>query len=755
MTKLKEHMLHNKILYRMIAGYTLLCALAILSITTLLYNKFGREFRDEIFQNQESSLQRIASMVGLRAEHVNYLLQEAKRDNEISALFYQNNADEERNALLALAEMRMSVRHLNSIYIYNDYNDLIYCSSESYLPLVSSKDSFEDKGFIEMLQNIDQYSKYTPFLRMISLETPAGQKQNTFVYTYLLYDSYSSGSRKNIVAFNFHLSWMEDALNYFSIGTNEEDHIWIVSRDRQVIYTGTGELIGAKVDERTLPDEIYEKKSGYLLTGDKKNQKMLVFASSGQTGYEDWTFLSWNDYSAMIEPINRMRSLIYFVCFLALLVSTMIIIFLSIHLYAPVRQTMDKIDLLELENEKRQKIDKMRFLRRLFQGNETEDMDQMQTRFDQFGISYLLHSDNRVAVLSVDYLKSFERMYGKEMEQMDACLEELFQEEFGRVFGDILFAKMQDGVWGISIQESPGEEGKTDTTDIRQKLELLFESLNRVLDERWKISISMAVSESGHSLRDIPYLYAEAMDILPYHYLLGYKRILTKEDIGEYGQKKFEYPHEIEKNLISSLFAGNLEASREAYGEFVRQISGFSVEEIKICFMLLAYSLKSASRNAVIEVSSILTEFDQFYTKLYTLETIFEVDQMFLHLMSEITERLQAYAQERHEALIDRIRNYVAEHYNQISLSMSEVADSVEMSAAYLGRLFKQVAGQTFTEYLTKYRLEKACELLDHTEMTVNEISDEVGFTNSSYFYIVFKKNMGCTPTQYRKGGKG
>ena len=79
------------------------------------------------------------------------------------------------------------------------------------------------------------------------------------------------------------------------------------------------------------------------------------------------------------------------------------------------------------------------------------------------------------------------------------------------------------------------------------------------------------------------------------------------------------------------------------------------------------------------------------------------------------------------------------------------MADHVDMSAAYLGRIFKQLTGTSFTDYLMKYRLDAACDLLLHSGKTVNEISDAVGFTNSSYFYIVFKKNLGCTPSQYRK----
>lgn len=180
-------------------------------------------------------------------------------------------------------------------------------------------------------------------------------------------------------------------------------------------------------------------------------------------------------------------------------------------------------------------------------------------------------------------------------------------------------------------------------------------------------------------------------------------------------------------------------------------VSIYTVEEIRLSFMLLAYAVKNTSQKTMAETSSILTEFDQFYKKLQSVETIDEANHMFLNLISEIANKLQAYSRERYVRLIEQVKAYVGENYGDISLSVNQVSDYVNMSAAYLGRVFKQMAGITFTEYLTKYRLDAACKLLKDTTMTVNDISDEVGFTNSSYFHIIFKKNLNCTPNQYRK----
>lgn len=753
MSKLREHMLDNKILYRMIAGYTLLCTLIILCMTTLLYNSFKKELQQEIFRYQEQSLRQVSNTVAFRAEYVNYLMQRARQEKEISKLFYPTSGEPVISSLNVLGEMRQSVKQLQSVYIYNEYDETIYSSGERNLSAVSSLDNFEDRGFIEILDHIDQYSKFTPYLRRISLESPNGQVYDTYVYTYLMYDSYSSGSVKNIMAFNLHLGWMEDALDFIMNGESTAEEIWIVNPDREIIYSDSGKLIGTVCGDELFPGDVYENESGYTIMGSGNSKQMLVYATPDHRGYDKWTFLSFNDYSAMLEPMKQVRAAIYIICMITLAASIVVIILLSKRIYEPVRQTIDKVISLEAERAKKLKTDRMLFLRKLFLGNETEDFDKIKERFHTYRIDYSLDLDNRIVLVSVDYGNSFLRRYAKELERVDSRIEELLFEQFGSAYKNIICVKMQEGIWAVCIPaELAGEEAAGEAV-LNSPLKGIFEKMNAVLFRELEITVSMAVSDAGHSVRDIPYLYADALGVSSYRYLLGQNQLITSEDIRKQGQKKFEYPYAVEKKLLSSLFSGKAGESLEAYEEFVQEVKNCSVGEIRLSFLLLAYAIKNASSNTTAEVSSILMEFDQFYRKLQTLETIEEVNQLFIHLFGEIAGKLQTYALERHEALIQQIRDYVEEHYGQISLSMNEVADYVDMSAAYLGRLFKQVTGTTFTEYLTKFRLDEACNMLQNTELTVNEISDRVGFTNSSYFYIVFKKNLGCTPNQYRKQG--
>ena len=94
---------------------------------------------------------------------------------------------------------------------------------------------------------------------------------------------------------------------------------------------------------------------------------------------------------------------------------------------------------------------------------------------------------------------------------------------------------------------------------------------------------------------------------------------------------------------------------------------------------------------------------------------------------------------------------WLKSHYAE-DISLEQAADAMGMSAFYFSRLFRTSYNQTFLEYLTAYRMERAAELLCATRIPVREIASRVGYLDANYFSKVFKRHIGKTPTEYRNG---
>ncbi|EQK41194.1 bacterial regulatory helix-turn-helix s, AraC family protein [[Clostridium] bifermentans ATCC 638] len=91
--------------------------------------------------------------------------------------------------------------------------------------------------------------------------------------------------------------------------------------------------------------------------------------------------------------------------------------------------------------------------------------------------------------------------------------------------------------------------------------------------------------------------------------------------------------------------------------------------------------------------------------------------------------------------------------YNNKSenISMESMAKLCHVSSSYFSRLFSKEIGENFSTYISKLKIKWAKALLEETDMTINEISDELGFSESGYFIKIFKKYEGVTPNLYKK----
>lgn len=84
------------------------------------------------------------------------------------------------------------------------------------------------------------------------------------------------------------------------------------------------------------------------------------------------------------------------------------------------------------------------------------------------------------------------------------------------------------------------------------------------------------------------------------------------------------------------------------------------------------------------------------------------------------------------------------------NISLDDVVRHVGMNKTAFCVFFKQATGKTFIIYLNEYRIELACQLLKQDNLSISEICYYVGFTDIPYFNRVFKRNKGCSPSQYR-----
>lgn len=100
--------------------------------------------------------------------------------------------------------------------------------------------------------------------------------------------------------------------------------------------------------------------------------------------------------------------------------------------------------------------------------------------------------------------------------------------------------------------------------------------------------------------------------------------------------------------------------------------------------------------------------------------------------------------------LLGRINKYMLGHLS-VPFSLSALASVAGMSRASVCRFYKKHTGDTLNEAFNRMRMEKACQLLSSTDMTVKEIAYACGYESPSFFSHIFHRLMGMTPLSYRR----
>lgn len=98
---------------------------------------------------------------------------------------------------------------------------------------------------------------------------------------------------------------------------------------------------------------------------------------------------------------------------------------------------------------------------------------------------------------------------------------------------------------------------------------------------------------------------------------------------------------------------------------------------------------------------------------------------------------------------ITKCVNYISEHLHD-NLSVKELSEWIGLNETYLSKLFKKEMGCTVSEYIREKKIEEACWLLKYSDKSSIEISTDLSFSSHSYFISVFKKVTGKTPKEYR-----
>lgn len=281
----------------------------------------------------------------------------------------------------------------------------------------------------------------------------------------------------------------------------------------------------------------------------------------------------------------------------------------------------------------------------------------------------------------------------------------------------------------------------------------LSEVIRFCMEKYLKFTVTVGVGTLCRTLHELPLSYNGAISALDYRFLHGKNKVISILDME--GAKKPAQQLDIEWNrkFATLVKTGTPQEAHVLTGQFICNLKA-SLMTIGACYLQIQAIIIAIMTTIHELVGNESAQFQGHEIVLKDINRFKTLDEIEAWLKSICREAISYISEQRNDLTKMQVRSvteYIDEHYADENLTVDDLCRHVHLSRSYFSTVFKQHKEQTIMEYVTRVRIEKAKDLLQHTALKAYEVGAKIGYSDPQYFSVLFKKNTGTSPKEYRE----
>ncbi len=290
--------------------------------------------------------------------------------------------------------------------------------------------------------------------------------------------------------------------------------------------------------------------------------------------------------------------------------------------------------------------------------------------------------------------------------------------------------------------------------DDRQHIFSMLKDLQSYVKTEYNAGMVCCIGEECQSLEMFEAAVAFLRKCSRISYLYGEAAIVDLEADREEAEALSIAAGDYER-LADSLYSADTKNFAAAKEKLYEKLNTGNRKEAEKNIFAVILAVASRFANDGITLSVIFGQRYNYKEKIKRLEDSREMKMWITNYINWVMDYSISKIDTIETDVVIKAKHYLADHYENEKLTLSEVAQYVGLSEKYFTNRFSKETGETFSNYLTQLRIQKAKELLRTTTFKSYEIGEMVGYRNAEHFTRMFKKETGYTPAQYRKQEKG
>ncbi len=292
-----------------------------------------------------------------------------------------------------------------------------------------------------------------------------------------------------------------------------------------------------------------------------------------------------------------------------------------------------------------------------------------------------------------------------------------------------------------------------DGQDLETTMNQFGGKVNSALKTYFELTAVLGISDTGGGILELPSAVEQARTALEYYYYDSATPVVFYQ--GQHYHKSNAKTFNInflKKDLSSAISQNDSEKLAEIFGQIIdlfTECKPGKEHAASACINIYTYLYSffdndGSSYQDIFPYTINIAEYLNHFTSLA------DILEWLGSFRDKLCKLLEDRKENRSDKLVEQAKRYIAEHYTE-KLTLTEIADVLNISAGHLSITFKKFTGTTLSDYIADVKIEHAKALIDTHQYLMYEISDMLGFDNPYYFSKVFKKVTGMSPREHEK----
>ncbi|TBL70303.1 helix-turn-helix domain-containing protein [Paenibacillus thalictri] len=713
---------------RLLISYLLLVSIMVFLIGSVLYFYFSSSTTKEISEMMQSMLTQTSTTADNTNNQVYYVSNQLLNDNNVNNMLLSTEQDDPIRDYKAY----LTLKNINSVYPFLKYIGVYNGKIDHYINTLGLPyDS--DKDILQALKNGQVDRKF----QMFSREVKNGNELYR-VLTFVFYPNATfAKSTTSALIINLDEQYFRNVLQQYM--NSPKGQIFVMNSQGSVISHSNPDLFNQSLANEPYVQHILQSSdnSGYFTQTVHREKQLVAYVKSAQLG---WYFVSIRPYIEVIPQTNTLKNVTLVIAATMIMLGFALSFWITSNIYTPIRSLMWK---LRHQMQSTQPFLKHNVLRQLMKEpwNDMQLSDNMLSDNSlQLDSPYYL-----IFLLHIDDVQRFEQVHPPKDQA-------LIRFAICNIAAELLERHYAAPNPVVIENDEVGILAGTASAAMPDTVILTLKEIQEVIQQYFKITITVAIGDSVQKADHIASSYHSALKRSEYRFFYGHNSIIDGKMITQRAtQHSFKYPAIIEKNLIEFI---KLEDRSSVHGQirkFMKSIESTEYFHALTYSHQLLLSILKEFEGTVIHVSSDSSYYYERLAYLSKLETLDAIEKELLDYCDRICDLLEQKQNLRMSDNLEKVKDYLEEHYHDPNLSLELAAEAIHISPGYLRKQFKTYYAVSFHDMLKNLRLDKACALLIETDESMAVISESIGMLNTNYFYTLFKKRYGISPAQYRE----